>query len=290
MKGLVASRPLAILVALAIGLGGCSMRTGLTAATAQRPPLGSPADVAQAVTYWGERFNRGPGDEQAAFAYSRALLAQDQRAQAVAVLQKAVVANSASKFLQGELGKALAANGQLQEALAVFEQAHTPDHPDWRILSAQGAVYDQLGRSDEARKHYEAALHIAPNEPAILTNLGLSYALSGDLPAAERQLRLAVATGHADQKARQNLAIVVGLQGRFPEAEALAQQDLPPAEAEANIAIIRRMVAQANTWSTIQNRNVAQSAPQPASADVTASIRPRPAGVTPQSPIALTPQ
>jgi Flp pilus assembly protein TadD len=228
---------------LALGLGGCVTRGGNETGVGMAPPSpGTSASVAEAAQHWGERFQRNPGDEQVAFAYARALLAQDQRAQAVAVLQRAVLANRGSRFLQGELGKALAANGQLNEALNVFGQAHTPDRPDWRILSAQGAVLDQLGRPDEARRSYEAALRIAPGEPAVLSNFGLSHALTGDLHGAERHLRSAMQHPRADERVRQNLALVVGLQGRFRDAEEIARRDLPPDKAEQNVAMIRRML------------------------------------------------
>ena len=217
-----------------------------------RPAIGSTADVAQSSQYWGEKFDLNPGDEKAAYSYSRALAAQDQRAQAVAVLQKAVLANGASNFLRGELGKALAANGQFNEALSVLAQAHSPDRPDWRLLSAQGAVNDQIGRSEVAREHYRAALQIAPGEASVLSNLGLSYALTGDLPSAETYLRQATGTDKSDERARQNLAIVIGLQGRFPEAEALARQDLSPEQAEKNITLLRSMLSQTNTWDNIR--------------------------------------
>jgi Flp pilus assembly protein TadD len=41
-------------------------------------------------------------------------------------------------------------NGNLSEALKVIERTHRPDHPDWKLLSAQGTIYDQLGRHAEA--------------------------------------------------------------------------------------------------------------------------------------------
>ena len=75
----------------------------------------------------------------------------------------------------------------------VLDRAHTPEQPDWRILSVQGAVLDQLGRHQDAQRHYLTALKIVPNEPSVLSNLGLSYALSKDLKDAEATLRLAVA-------------------------------------------------------------------------------------------------
>jgi len=41
---------------------------------------------------------------------------------------------------------------------------------------------------------------------------------------------------------------VVGLQGRLSEAEGIARADLPSDEAAANVAYLRRMLAQQNGW------------------------------------------
>ena len=50
---------------------------------------------------------------------------------------------------------------------------------------------DQLGRYEEARQYYASALKIAPDQPLVLSNLGLSYVLSKDLARAEETLRRA---------------------------------------------------------------------------------------------------
>jgi Flp pilus assembly protein TadD len=114
------------------------------------------------------------------------------------------------------------------------------------VLSVQGAVLDQMGRHYDARRYYGTALRIFPDEPSVLSNLGLSYALSKDLPQAEATLRRAAAGSRVDPCVRQNLALVVGLQGRFPEAEAIARSDLPPDEAAANVAYLRQMLPHQN--------------------------------------------
>src|SRR6185312_10747399 len=87
-----------------------------------------------------------------------------------------------------------------------------------------------------------------PDDPSILSNLGLSYALTNELKRAEQTLRKAVAQPGAAPKVRQNLALVIGLQGRFAEAEKIVSADLPQAEAEANIAYLRDMLAQHSEW------------------------------------------
>ncbi len=97
--------------------------------------------------------------------YAKALRATGQRAQAVAVLEQATIAQPENKALLAGYGRALADNGNFQQAFDILGRAHSPDNPDWRILSAQGAVLDQLGRYDEARQYYASALKIAPDEP-----------------------------------------------------------------------------------------------------------------------------
>ena len=57
----------------------------------------------------------------------------------------------------------------------------------------------------------------------MLSNLGLSYMLSQELPKAEETLRHAYGNPRADARVRQNLALVVGLQGRFAEAESIVK-------------------------------------------------------------------
>jgi Flp pilus assembly protein TadD len=89
---------------------------------------------------------------------------------------------------------------------------------------------------------YQAALVLAPGDTAILSNYGLSVGMAGDLPRAETLLRQAVQNPVAPAQARQNLALIVGLQGRFNESEQLASRDLPPAVAAENVAYLRRML------------------------------------------------
>lgn len=70
----------------------------------------------------------------------------------------------------------------------------------------------------------------------------MSYVLTKDLPKAEQNLRQAFASGRADPRTRQNLALVVGLQGRFAEAEDIVRADLQPDEAAANVAYLKQML------------------------------------------------
>jgi Flp pilus assembly protein TadD len=233
----------AVTAILAVGLGGCQTMSDVTGSITQKDAgPGLEADPHRAVEVYGERYRANSKDPDAALAYGQALRASGQRAQAVAVLEQASIANPGNKALLGGFGRALADNGNFQAAFDVLSRAHSPTNPDWRILSVQGTVLDQMGRHDEARRYYDSALKIVPDEPSVLSNLGLSYVLSKDLPKAEEVLRRAYAGGKADARVRQNLGLVIGLQGRFAEAEAIVKADLPPDEAAANVAYLKEML------------------------------------------------
>jgi Flp pilus assembly protein TadD len=227
---------------LAAGLGGCQTISDITGSIASKPEAGPEADPQRSLEVYGELYRANPKDADAALAYGQALRTNGQRAQAAAVLEQANIAHPGNKALLAAYGRALADNGNFQQAFDVLSRAHSPENPDWHILSVQGTTLDQLGRHDEARRYYASALKIVPGEPSVLSNLGLSYMLSRDLPKAEETLRQAYASTRADARVRQNLGLVVGLQGRFAEAETIVKADLPPDEAAANVAYLKEML------------------------------------------------
>lgn len=239
---LLASASLIALVAAS--LGGCTAMSKLSDVTGSIGPKAeaTPADPARALETYSERYRANPKDPDVALAYGQALRANGQRAQAAAVLEQATIANPGNKPLLAQYGRALADNGNFQQAFDVLSKAHSPDNPDWRLLSVQGTALDQMGRHDEARAYYASALKIAPDDPGVLSNLGLSYMLSRDLPKAEEALRQAYASPRASSRVRQNLGLVVGLQGRFAEAETIVKADLPPDQAAANVAYLKEML------------------------------------------------
>src|SRR6202165_3361743 len=190
----------AVTAILAAGLGGCQTMSDVTGSVTSKadPSPSGAAEPRRAVEVYGERYRANPKDADAALAYGQALRATGQRAQAAAVLEQATIAHPGNKALMAGYGRALADNGNFQQAFDILSRAHSPDNPDWRILSVQGTTLDQMGRHDEARRYYASALKIVSEEPSVLSNLGLSYFLSRDLPKAEETLRRAYASGRAD--------------------------------------------------------------------------------------------
>lgn len=256
-------RALGVALMASVTLAGCAKdgrTTGSVAGTSggasgQALSRLSPAQLDALVQKYSARYDREPKDKANGLAYASLLRMTGRDEQALAVMRKMVIYHPKDNDVLSAYGKALAATGNLAEALTVIDRAQRPDNPDWKLFSAKGAILDQLGRPGEAREFYRKALDIAPNEASVLSNLGMSYVLANDLPAAETYLSKANALPGADSRVRQNLALVVGLQGRFEEAERIASAELAPEDAKANVAYLRQMLAQQNAWSQLKSED-----------------------------------
>ena len=241
---------------LVLALAGCST-TKDRMTTGSVPKLTKPVEemdateLRSATDRLGQAYAKNPRDPVTGVSYANLLRMNGRDTQALAVMQQVAIANPADRNVLAAYGKAQAAAGQFQQALDTIGRAQTPDRPDWKLISAQGAILDQMGRASDARQRYRDALDIQPNEPSILSNLGMSYVLTGDLRTAETYLRSAASQPTADSRIRQNLALVVGLQGRFPEAEQIARRELSPQQADANVAYLRGMLSQQNSWQKL---------------------------------------
>ena len=81
--------------------------------------------------------------------------------------------------------------------------------------------------------------------------------LAMDVAEGETLLRRAAAQPGASLQVRQNLALVLGLQGKIAEAEAIIRRDLPPDQADRNLDWLRRQTGGGvhgapRTWDSLQ--------------------------------------
>jgi len=246
----------AAFVAIAVAVAGCAGgKSNLTTGSISRG--GKPIDQMNATELRGaadsigQAYAKNPKDRAIGLNYANVLRMNGRNDQALAVMQQVAINFPSDRDVLAAYGKAQAAAGQLEQALNTIARAQTPDRPDWRLKSAEGAILDQLGRAGEARQRYREALDINQNEPSVLSNLGMSYLLAKDLKTAETYLRSAASQPGADSSVRQNLALTIGLQGRFQEAENIARQELTAEQAEANVKYLRGMLAQQNSWKKL---------------------------------------
>ena len=249
-------RVLAVMLAASLALAACqSKNAGIGPADDLATGSIGKAEL-KAASEAATRWEANPGNAALAIAYSDRLESLGQTERQIEVLRRASQLSPKDTALKVRLGKKLAVAGRADEATEVLE-ATTEDGRggDWKTYSALGSSYDQQSRHKEARVQYERALALKPNDPGVLNNMGMSHALEGDLPKAEATLRKAMGfpSGLKMQRLRQNLALVVGLQGRYDEARDIASKDQPPQEVEANLAYLKSMLAQPNTWQQLQN-------------------------------------
>ncbi|THD42438.1 MAG: hypothetical protein E7774_15570 [Bradyrhizobium sp.] len=279
---------LAALTLCAAPLSGCRDLGDPSASIASiSQPL--PTDEAGLRAYaddWGKRYDANPGAKVASINYARALRALTRYGEAAAVMQAAAVKSPQDFEVLGAYGKALADSGQFEQAKEVLGRSYTAERPDWTIMSVQGSVADRLGDHQAAQKFYNDALKIAPGEPSVLSNLGLSYALTKDLPDAEASLRQASASPRADARMRQNLALILALEGKFAEAQTISRQDMSEQAASANVEAIKQMIAQSDSWRDLQTgaikpRHAKLAAPGPAPTNSAAAAAPAAAAGAP---------
>ena len=149
-------------------------------------------------------------------------------------------------------GLSLLASGKAQDALRPLALVAAADPHDWSIRSALGAALDQVNRTTEARQAYQEALAIKPDEPGVLTNLGVSYLMTGDPAQAEPVLTKASTQPGATAETRINLAIALALLGRFDDAERIQRVDLPPEMVAANMAYLRALQSDPRRWGELK--------------------------------------
>jgi Flp pilus assembly protein TadD len=244
-------------IAIAIAAAVCGCRdfgdvTGSLSGSSAAMPTDD-ASLRAYADHWGKVYDGNPGEKYASMNYARALRALTRYTEAVSVMQAAAVKAPKDFEVLGAYGKALADAGRFEQAKDVLTRAYPAERPDWTIMSVQGSVDDRLNDHEAAQRFYRDALKIAPGEPSVLSNLGLSYALTKQLGLAEDTLRQAAASPRADARVRQNLALVLALDGKFAEAEQVSRQDMSAEEASRNVMAIRDMIAQNDSWKTLQS-------------------------------------
>jgi Flp pilus assembly protein TadD len=236
--------------AAAAALGACATN---------RPSMSQPdfsgANVTQqeaALAQLSGRYKSNPRDKVTTIYYAAALRAAGQPDQAISVIENGLALYKTDVDLKVAYAKALSAAGRFDQAENVIDEAINPAQPDWTALLVKGAILDQVGRNADARTVYTQALLSAPSEASLEANIGLSFAMTNDLDQAEAHLRKALNMHGATSQIRQNLALVIGLQGRFDEAKAIFAAELPSAQVDANMAYIRALLTQQNRWDLIK--------------------------------------
>lgn len=216
--------------------------TAAVATDGDKAASGQQNELQKATAYWGQQFAKSPSDLKPALSYARNLKALGEKQKALSVLQQAAVFHDGDPELAGEYGRLALEMDQLAAAAKLLEIADNPAKPDWKVISARGTVLAKQGNYKEAIPFYERALTLAQDQPSVLNNLAMAYAMGGEPKKAEDILRKASSVPGASEKVHQNLALVLGLQGRYDEAKAEGGKAGTSDSAAANTDYIRKMV------------------------------------------------
>ncbi len=219
--------------------------TAATAAQARAPSSASVRatydrmDALSRSVFWASEQQADPTDAVAGVKLAQALRELGRYDQAAEAAQATLTLQPNNLDALLELGRAHIARGQAFYGVAPLEQARDLAPRDWRPYSLLGVAYEQVRRTDDARAAWNQALALSPDNPDVLTNAATAALTHGDAPGAETLLRRAVAQPTASAKVRQNLAMVLGLQGKMGEAEQILRRELPPEQAEQNLQWLR---------------------------------------------------
>lgn len=219
---------------------------------ASEPPKATPEQRAEAdrldplsrSAFWAKVVGDNPGDLEAGVELATALRLLGRYDEAVQQTARILVMDP--KDLDALLEQARSYIGENKGFYAIgpLKQAEAVAPRDWRAYSLMGVAREQNQQPDEARAAYGQALALAPENPAVLSNLALWYVAHGDASQGEALLRHAVAEPGATAKERQNLALVLGLRGQYAAAEHLMREDLPADVAARNLAYVKAVSAE----------------------------------------------
>ena len=191
------------------------------------------------AAFWAHEIEIDPRDSLAGVRLAAALRALGRNDEAASAAEQVLIVDPANRDALLESARAHLAAGQGFYAVAPLDKLRGLDPRDWRYVSLIGVAYEQVSRNADAEAAWRQALQLSPDNPAILSNLAMHYAARGEGSEAEQLLRKAAAQPGASVQVRQNLALILGLEGKLAEAEQLERQDLPPEQADANMAYLR---------------------------------------------------
>lgn len=214
------------------------------------------ADPLSRSVFWTGEAEADPTDPVAGVKAAQALRELGRFDQAAEVAQRTLLVQPGNVEAMLEAGRAHIARGQAFYGVQALEQARDARPDDWRAWSLLGTAYTQVRRTADAQAAWDRALALSPENPDVLSNMAMAAMTTGDAATAEPLLRRAAAQPGASLKVRLNLAMALGLSGRMGEAEQMLRRDLPPEQADQNLAWLRaragRPADAGRTWSSLQ--------------------------------------
>jgi Flp pilus assembly protein TadD len=132
--------------------------------------------------------------------------------------------------------------GRFQDSGAILAEVLAQDATKWHTINAFGVTLALTNQAEEAIEYFKLAEELSHQDPAVLNNFGLLYAMEGRYAEAKPLLERAFShiAPSAPERGRiaLNLAMVYGASGNLVAAEKMATPHLPSAAAlHHNLAV-----------------------------------------------------
>jgi Flp pilus assembly protein TadD len=234
-----------------IAMVNTAQKSVLPASAAEREAADR-QDLLTQAKFWSEEYEKNPNEYEAALKYARVLRAIGSSPRASEVAAQALNLKQDDVELTLIYAQSSLDQGKAEDAATALARVEPAAQNDWRMLSIIGVTMDSLDQHKPAQDYYKRALALSPDNPKILSNLGLSYALEGKAGLAEETLRRALTHPEADARVKLNLMLVLGVQGKFDEAEKIAGPETPQALVESNKEYFRTLLSPSRTWDQLR--------------------------------------
>lgn len=252
-------------------------------ATPEEVAAANRADPLTKANFWAKEHDKDAENLNTALQFGTALRAIGSHDRIIEMVSKVIIVHPNNTELLMLLGRSMLSQGSYEAGAAALYKVAVLDPSRADAYAALGTALDRLDRHEDAQASYRQALVLQPNRTSTLTNLGLSFALSGDLASAEDNLRKAAAQPDAGIRVTENLALILGLQGKIDEFEVISGKAAPKRIVQENAEMLREMVNPGHSWESLtQTAGTATNAPTQENATVPVS-QPSPDEVIPSA-------
>ncbi|MFW6456702.1 MAG: tetratricopeptide repeat protein [Planctomycetota bacterium] len=138
------------------------------------------------------------------------------------------------------LGQLLSQQGKDERSELAMKEAIKKDPEYIPAYSSLAALQMRNQRRKDAIRALQAGLDHSPNDPTLLNNLAMCWLTADEYEKSLAFLTKAAGLRPQNARYRGNMAVVLGLMGRYEEARSLFLQTLPPLEAHRNMSILAK--------------------------------------------------
>lgn len=228
-----------------------AMQDAMKPASPEERAAANRADPLTRANFWAKENLKDGEDLTVSLEFARALREIGSHERALDVLSRALIVHPESADALMLLGRIQMALGDVPTAGRVFHRATEVAPERAETWAALGTTFDREGQHKLAQTAYQRALELEPLRTTTLTNYGLSLVLTGDLPGAEAKLRQAAANADAGARVTENLALVLGLQGKFVDMKTVSGAAAPEQVVDQNVALLQGLIQPARSWDAL---------------------------------------